>query len=150
MPQSLSSVIVHVIFSTKDRTPNLAPDFRPDVHAYLAEVARTHRCECYRAGGVADHVHLAIRLARTITVADLVKELKTNSTKWVKTQSPRLRDFAWQGGYGAFSIHHRDLAMVLDYIHRQDEHHRKKTFKEEYLDFLTEYGIKCDEKYLWD
>ena len=94
MPQSLGLVILHLIFSTKDRRPLLVGDVRPKVHGYLATVIRNADCECYRAGGVADHVHLAIRLSRTITIADLVEQLKTTSSKWLKTQSPALADFA--------------------------------------------------------
>src|SRR5450756_2985195 len=104
MPQSLSLVIVHVIFSTKDRHPFLNAGIRSKLHAYLATVARNMDCEAYRVGGVADHVHLAIRLSRTVTIADLVEALKTSSSKWVKTQSPDLAAFSWQRGYGCFSV----------------------------------------------
>ena len=92
MPQSLSMMLVHVVFSTKDRAPLLATSVRPHLYAYLATVARNAGCECYRAGGVADHVHLAIRLARTITIATLIEELKTSSSHWLKTQAPTLAD----------------------------------------------------------
>jgi REP element-mobilizing transposase RayT len=104
MPQSLSFVVIHVIFSTKERRPFLDPVTRPKLHAYLATVARNAGCEAYRVGGVADHVHLAIRLSRTLTIADLVETLKTSSSKWVKTQSPDLAAFSWQRGYGCFSV----------------------------------------------
>src|SRR3990172_2293842 len=103
MPQSLSFLLIHVVFSTKDRAPMLGVTIRPALHAYLATVARNVDCECYRVGGVADHVHLAVRFSRTITVANLVEELKTSSSKWLKTQSPDLAGFSWQRGYGAFS-----------------------------------------------
>jgi putative transposase len=103
MPQSLSLVIIHLIFSTKDRYPFLGPAIRPHLHAYLATVARSADCECYRVGGVADHVHLAIRLGRTVTIAKLVEALKTSSSKWLKTESPELAAFLWQRGYAAFS-----------------------------------------------
>ena len=96
MPQSLSLVIVHVIFSTKERRPFIDGEVRSKMHAYLATVARNAGCEAYRVGGVADHVHLAIRLSRTITIADLVETLKTSSSKWVKTESRDLAPFAWK------------------------------------------------------
>src|SRR3990172_3953306 len=102
MPQSLDSVLLHAVFSTKDREPFLAPSVRDALHAYLATVARNAGCECYRAGGTADHVHLALRLTRTITIASLVEGLKTSSSKWLKSQSPDLSGFAWQRGYGVF------------------------------------------------
>src|SRR5689334_10141737 len=104
MPQSLSLVIVHLIFSTKDRVPYIDLAVLRAAHAYLATVARNAECECYRVGGTADHVHLAVRLARTVTIADLIEELKTSSSKWLKTQSAELASFAWQRGYGSFSV----------------------------------------------
>jgi REP element-mobilizing transposase RayT len=94
MPQSLSFLLIHIVFSTKDRAPLLNPEMRPKLHAYLATVARNSGCECYCVGGVADHVHLAIRLSRTNAVAGLIEELKTSSSKWLKTQSPALSGFA--------------------------------------------------------
>ncbi|HEU5123446.1 MAG TPA: IS200/IS605 family transposase [Verrucomicrobiae bacterium] len=150
MPQSLSFLLVHVVFSTKDRTPLLGAEIRPALHGYLATVARNADCECFRVGGVADHVHLAIRLARTVTVADLVETLKTSSSKWLKTQSPALASFAWQRGYGAFSVGPSDLNALLHYIDNQDEHHRTRTFQDEYRAFLKKYGIDYDERYVWD
>ncbi len=150
MPQSLSFLLIHVIFSTKDRAPLLSSAIRPLLHAYLATVARNADCECYRVGGVADHVHLAIRQSRTITVAKLVEELKTSSSKWLKTQSPDLTGFSWQRGYGAFSVGPANLDDLRLYIDNQAEHHRTRTFQEEYRNFLTKYGIEYDERYVWD
>jgi putative transposase len=150
MPQSLSFLLIHVVFSTKDREPVLDPAIRPALYAYLATVARNADCECYQVSGVSDHVHLAIRLSRTITTAKLVEELKTSSSKWLKTQSPALATFAWQRGYGAFSVGASDLEALRQYIDNQEEHHRKRTFQEEYRAFLTKYGIEYDERYVWD
>jgi len=150
MPQSLSFLLVHIVFSTKDRAAVLAPAVRPGLHAYLATVARNADCECYRVGGVADHVHLAIRLSRTITTAQLVQEVKTSSSKWLKTQSPALANFAWQRGYGAFSVGTSDLDALRHYIDTQEEHHRTRTFQDEYRGFLTKYGVEYDERYVWD
>ena len=150
MPQSLSYLLIHVVFSTKDRLPVLDSSLSPALHAYLATVARNAECECYCVGGVADHVHLAIRLSRTITVAQLVEGLKTSSSKWLKTQSPELTTFAWQRGYCAFSVGPADLNALRDYIGKQDEHHRTRTFQEEYRLFLKQYGVEFDERYIWD
>jgi REP element-mobilizing transposase RayT len=150
MPQSLSYLLIHVIFSTKDRVPLIAEAIRPRLHAYLATVARNSDCECFCVGGVADHVHLAIRLPRTLAVADLLEELKTSSSKWLKTQSPLLQTFSWQRGYAAFSVGPSDLEPLRRYIQRQEEHHRKQTFQEEYRAFLNRYGIEFDERYVWD
>jgi putative transposase len=150
MPQSLSLVIVHVIFSTKERRLSLDTGMRPKLHAYLATVARNAGCECYRAGGVADHVHLAIRLSRKLTIADLVENLKTSSSKWLKTQSPDLAAFSWQRGYGCFSVGPADLNSLCAYIDHQEEHHQTRTFQEEFRMFLKKYVVEFDEAYVWD
>jgi REP element-mobilizing transposase RayT len=150
MPQSLSLVVIHVIFSTKDRRPFLDPDTCPNLHAYLATVARNAGCECYRVGGVADHVHLAIRLSRTLTIANLVENLKTSSSKWLKTRSPSLASFSWQRGYGCFSVGPTDLESLCAYIDRQEEHHRTRTFQDEFQMFLKKYGVEYGEAYVWD
>ena len=150
MPQSLSYLLTHIVFSTKDRTPVLDATVRTALHAYLATVARNVDSECFRVGGVADHVHLAVRLSRTLTMAKLIEELKTSSSKWLKTQSPALASFAWQRGYGAFSVGPSDLNALLHYIDTQEEHHRARTFQDEYRAFLTKYGIEYDERYVWD
>ena len=104
MPQSLSFLLIHIVFSTKDRMPIINTAIRPALHAYLTTITRTVDCECFRVGGVADHVHLAVKLARTVTTAKLVEILKTSSAKWLKTQSLELSGFAWQRGYAAFSV----------------------------------------------
>ena len=150
MPQSLSLVNIHVIFSTKDRLPILDSDTRPKLHAYLATVARNLGCEAYRVGGMADHVHLAIRLSRTVTVADLVQGLKTSSSKWVKSQSPELAEFAWQRGYACFSVGPSDVEALKEYIDSQEEHHQSRTFQDEVRMFLKKYNVEFDEAYVWD
>ena len=147
MPLSLALVIVHIVFSTKDRRPVLHESIRPDLFAYLSTVARNAGCECYR---VEDHVHLAIRLARTTNIAKLVEELKASSSKWLKTQSPAFAKFAWQRGYGAFSVGPADLNALIGYIDTQGMHHRKHSFLDELRVFLTKYGIAFDEAHLWD
>ena len=150
MPQSLSFVLIHVIFSTKDRLPLLQPGVRPHLHAYLATVARNAGCEAHRVGGVADHVHLGIRLSRTVTIAHLVEELKTSSSKWLKTQSPDLGGFAWQRGYGCFSVGPAELDSLCAYIDGQEEHHRQRTFQDEFRMFLAKYKVEYNEAYVWD
>lgn len=150
MPQSLDKIILHIIFSTKDRLPLLDDSVRPSLHAYLATVARNSGCECPRIGGVADHVHLAIRFSRTLTVAALVETLKTASSKWIKTMFPHLAHFAWQRGYGVFSVGPNDLPALTAYIDHQQEHHRARSFQEEYRGFLKKYAVNYDEAYVWD
>ncbi len=150
MPQSLIFVVIHLIFSTKNHRPFLNVEVETSVHAYLATVSRNIGCECYRVGGVEDHVHLAIRLSRTVTIAELVEQLKTASSKWVKTQSTDLNDFSWQRGYGCFSTGPKDLDALVDYIDRQKEHHEKRTFQDEFRMLLNKYGVEYDEAYVWD
>jgi REP element-mobilizing transposase RayT len=150
MPQSLAHILVHLVFSTKDREPFLTPAIRPSLHAYLAEVARNAGCGCYRVGGVFDHVHLAITLSRTICVATLVETVKTSSSKWIKPQSPSLGGFAWQRGYGVFSVAPSDRDALCSYIDNQEEHHRRQSFQDEYRTFLMKYGVTYDERYVWD
>jgi len=150
IPQSLSLVIIHVIFSTKNRQTFIDADIRPKLHAYLATVARNAECECYRVAGTADHVHLAIRLTRTLTIADLIENLKTSVSKWMKAQSPQLAVFSWQRGYGCFSVGPKDLDSLCAYINNQEEHHRTHTFQEEFRMFLKKYGVQFDEAYVWD
>jgi putative transposase len=150
MPQSLSNILIHLIWSTKDRHPWLVDGIRKKTHAFLAGAVRKCDCEAYRVGGVADHVHLAVRFSRTLSVADLVKEIKMASSKWTKTQDPSLHDFAWQHGYGAFSVGMSQKETLINYIDNQEEHHRTHTFQEEYRIFLTKYGIHFDERHVWD
>ena len=150
MPQSLSNILLHVIFSTKNRCPLLEKGIREQVHAFLAGAVRQCNCEAYRVGGVADHVHLAVQLSRTLSVADLVKEIKTASSKWVKTQEVALSDFSWQKGYGAFSLGISQKDALVRYIDHQEQHHQMQTFQEEYRLLLKNYGIDYDERYVWD
>ncbi len=150
MPQSLSLVIVHVIFSTKDRAPSIIGSVRLDLHAYLATVARNAGCEAYRVGGVNDHVHLAIRLSRTLTMADLVQSLKVSSSIWMKKVAAGRADFSWQRGYGCFSVSPKDLDALVTYIDDQENRHRKQTFQDEFRTLLDRYGVEFHEAYVWD
>jgi REP element-mobilizing transposase RayT len=150
MPQSLDNIILHIVFGTKDRMALLTPAVRPALHAYLATVVRHAGCECPRAGGAEDHVHLAVRLSRTITVATLVEEAKTSSSKWLKTQAPEFAGFAWQRGYAVFSVGPSDLDALVAYIDGQEEHHRDQTFRDEYRAVLAKHDVAYDERYMWD
>ena len=116
----------------------------------MATVGRGLGCEVFRIGGVADHVHLAIDLGRTVCVADFVKRVKQASSVWLKEQSAVHRGFEWQAGYGAFSVGQSQLPKLVEYIERQEEHHRRLNFREEYVGLLDKYGLSGDERYLWD
>jgi putative transposase len=132
MAQSLANVLVHVIFSTKNRAAYLKPELEHELFSYLASIFQASQCPAAKIGGTDDHVHVVCSLARTITIADLLEEVKKSSSKWLKTKGPKLTSFAWQNGYGAFSIGQSQLAVLKNYIARQREHHQRKTFQEEF------------------
>lgn len=150
MPQSLARLIVHVVFSTKNRSRVLTDQIQPYLFAYLATVGRDLNCEVFRVGGVDDHVHLAIDLARTVSIAEFVKRIKQSSSVWMKGQPGVSSNFEWQAGYGAFSVGQSQLEGLVKYIEGQQEHHRARSFQEEYRDLLAKYGINPDERYVWD
>jgi len=151
MAQSLSRLWTHLIFSTKDRFPFLSDKMiRKDMHAFLATMLREQNCETLIVNGVEDHVHALFALSRTNAIASVVKEIKRTSSGWVKTLSPKLTKFHWQGGYGAFSVSQSNLDGVIRYIENQEEHHKRITFQDEYRAFLKQYGIAYDERYVWD
>ncbi len=148
MAQTLSLNLVHVVFSTKKRQPLISDVIGPALHAYLAGTARKLDCECFRVGGVADHVHLALRLAATRTSAKVVSEIKTASSAWMKEQG--VAGFAWQSGYGLFSVGPGDLGALMGYIDGQRQHHAKRSFQDEMRGFCEKYHVPIDERYAWD
>ena len=151
MPQSLAQIYLHIVFSTNDRRPLLADQsIRDEMYHYLGGICNNVGCPILRVGGVADHVHLLCRFGRTITIADLMQELKRESSKWVKTKSPSLAEFHWQNGHGAFSISPGHVEPLRTYIATQEEHHRTENFQDELRRLLKKYGLECDERYVWD
>jgi len=151
MSQSLSNVIIHIIFSTKDRQPFLADKaIREQMHAELGGTSKTLNCLPVIVGGIEDHIHLLARQSRTITLADWIKELKRVTSIWFKDKGPEFKDFAWQAGYGAFSVSQSQLSHVIEYIQKQEEHHRQKDFKTEFREFLKRHEIEFNERYVWD
>jgi putative transposase len=150
MPQSLSKLYVHLIFSTQHREPLLIPSVRGSLHAYLATVLKNQDCPALKIGGTSDHAHLLFRLSKNLGLADVVEKLKTSSSKWLKTQARTLRSFHWQNGYGGFSVSPAEVDSVAAYIEGQEEHHRTVSFQDEYRSFLQEYEVEYDERYVWD
>ncbi len=151
MPQSLSVVYLHLVFSTKDRRPWLRDwQIREPLHAHLGEVSKRLDCPPILVGGVEDHVHMLARFGRTITQADWVKEVKRVSSRWLKEQAGDLAGFEWQGGYADFSVSQSNLDQVRDYIANQEEHHRKLTFQDELRALLRKHELEWDERYAWD
>ena len=150
MPQSFTKLYVHLIFSTKNRQAFLDEEIQPRVHAYLATVVRSMDSPYVVVGGVADHVHLLFDIGKSHAPIEYVERLKRESSKFVKTLGPKYRGFYWQRGYGMFSVSPIHLSAAEQYVRNQHEHHRKKTYQEEFREFLKRYGIECDERYVWD
>ena len=150
MSQSLSSILVHLVFSTKNREPFITPIIEAELHPYMAKIFRELKSPSLAIDGTGDHVHVLFSLARVITVADLVEELKTGTSKWIKTKGREFRNFHWQRGYGAFSIGQSSVETLKRYIHEQKKHHQHRTFQDEYRKFLKAYRIDYDERYVWD
>jgi putative transposase len=151
MPQSLSNVLVHIVFATKERHPFLlGTKLRAAMHKHLAAVSTQLRCPVIGAGGVEDHVRILARQERTITLAEWVKEVKRTSSFWVKEARQGCRAFQWQGGYGAFSVSQSQSAAVERYVARQHEHHRSLSFQDELRALLSRHKIAYDERYAWD
>ncbi len=150
MPQSLSNILLHIVFSTKERRRLIRAVIEPELHRYLASVCRACDCPAHEIGGTADHVHLVCTLSRTMTVSDLLEEIKKRSPKWIKTKGTPYRSFSWQRGYGAFSIAQSQLTAARRYISRQKEHHKTRDFGEEFRTLLKRYRVAYDERYVWD
>jgi len=151
MPQSLAKIYVHIVFSTKNRFPFLStPELRNEMHAYLGGTLKELECPVLTVGGPADHIHILCVLSKNIAIAELVGAIKRSSSKWAKTKGPSLRKFAWQNGYGAFSVSQSHVERVRSYIQNQEEHHRRKTFEDEFRSLLKAYKVNYDERFVWD
>ncbi len=151
MPQSLAQLYVHIVFSTKNRTPFLKDaTFCERTHAYLKGICDNQGSPTLRVGGTEDHVHILSRLSKTLDIATLIRELKRDSSKWIKEENPRLADFHWQQGYGAFSVSPSHVPALIEYITNQEEHHRRKSFQDEFRRLCKKYGVEIDERYVWD
>jgi len=151
MPQSLARVILHVVFSTKNRISFIKDaNTRERLHAYIAGVLQNEGCEPILINGTEDHVHLLCNLSRTLTIAALVEEAKKSSSGWMKQQEAADRDFYWQSGYGAFSVSQSNVGKVREYVARQEEHHRKVSFQDEFRALCRKHGVEIEECYVWD
>jgi putative transposase len=150
MAQSLSSILIHLIFSTKNREPFIKPAIETELHPYLASIFRDYKSPSLIIDGTTNHIHALFTLSRTISVADLVEELKSSSSKWIKSRGSEFMNLYWQRGYGAFSIGQSNVATVKRYIRNQKQHHKRLSFQDEYRQFLKLYEIDFDEKYVWD
>ena len=150
MPHSLARLYVHLIFSTKHRERLITDRVRDSLHAYMATVLKHFGCPTVLINSLDDHVHILFELARTVAVSQAVEEVKTTSSKWIKTQGAEFAGFAWQTGYGAFSVSESIVPAVRDYVANQREQHRVRSFQEEYRTFLEKHGVAYDERFVWD
>jgi putative transposase len=150
MPQSLARLPIHLVFSTKNRERLITDAIRDSLHAYMATVLENLGCHAHLINSVDDHVHILFELSRTVAVSQAVEEVKKASSKWIKTQGAEYAGFAWQAGYGAFAVSESNVPAVREYIAGQREHHRVKSFQEEYRAFLERHRVAFDERYVWD
>jgi len=151
MAQSLVQIYLHTVFSTKNRHPFLKnKETRERLHAYLAGICRNLDCPALIIGGIEDHVHLLTRHSKNISVADFLRELKRDSSKWIKTSGTDFKRFSWQNGYGSFSVSPSHVPAVEKYIEGQEGHHRRETYQDEYRRLCRKYGVEIDERYVWD
>jgi len=149
MANTYTSLHYHVLFSTKNREPWIVPGIEQRVWEYVGGIARTHRMTALQVGGIEDHLHALVTAPPTIAPAQIAQFLKGGSSKWIHEEFTTMRNFAWQDGYGAFTVSRSEIPRVIKYIQNQREHHRFKTFQEEYLEFLRANNIEYDERYLW-
>jgi REP element-mobilizing transposase RayT len=151
MPQSLAKVVVHLVYSTKHRTPWLAdPALRAELYAYMATILKNIDSPAILVGGVADHVHVLSLLSRKFAIKDVVEEAKTETSKWLKKRAQNLAEFHWQSGYGIFSVSESNVEQVKHYIAHQEQHHQRMSFQEEFRKLCERHGVAIDERYVWD
>lgn len=150
MVQSLVKNYLHIVFSTRCREPIVDASVELELHAYLGGVCKGLGCPPIIVGGYKDHIHILCLLSKKIALMTLVGEIKSHSSKWIKTKGEAYKNFYWQSGYGAFSVKPNEIDAVIQYIANQQEHHSSKTFQDEYRAFLNRYYIEFDERYVWD
>ena len=150
MSQSLSKVYLHIIFSTKDRLPLITSQIESELYKYMSGILRNLDCLAIKIGGTSDHLHILNSLSRTITQSSMLGILKKDSSKWLKTKGVGFRNFHWQNGYGIFSISESKLNSTKKYIENQPEHHKLRSFKDEFMDFIKRYNMDYNDQYLWD
>ena len=149
MPQSFASLNCHIAFSTKHRQPQINAELQSRLFEYIGGIARNNSSILIAAGGMPDHVHLLLSLGRTVSVADAVRLIKTNSSGWIHDDL-RIPDFHWQNGYGAFAVSYSNISQVKSYLANQEQHHRAVSFQDEFREFLRRHNLEWDERYVWD
>ena len=150
MGQSLVQNYMHIVFSTKHRQPLITGEIEEELHKYIGGICNRLDCQVLIVGGYVNHIHILCMLSKKIALVKLLEEVKSHSSKWVKTKGKKYEKFYWQDGYGAFSVNPSQVDVVIDYIKNQHIHHQKKTWESEYRSFLIKYNVAYDEKYVWD
>ncbi len=151
MPQSLARVVLHLTFSTKHRKPWLKDQqLRHDLFAYMAGIFKNLDSPAIIINGVEDHLHALFCLSRSHAIKDIVRDIKADSSSWLKKKAPSLKEFAWQAGYAVFSVSETDVESVKRYIENQEEHHKTLSFQDEFRALCAKHGIQIDERYVWD
>jgi len=150
MPQSLSKIYIHIIFSTKNRNNYILPEIQNELYSYIASILKSLNSNAIKIGGTDNHIHVLCNLSKTISVSKIIEEIKKRSSKWIKTKDAKYSIFSWQNGYGVFSVSQSKLEITENYILEQKEHHKKIDFKDELRKFLKKHNTDFDEQYLWD
>ena len=147
---TFTNLLYHVIYSTKYRKPTIRAQWEDDLYGYIGGIVRDQKGTLLKCGGVDDHVHLLVKLSPTIAISDVLRKIKANSSKWINERQDVTQKFEWQSGYGAFSVSESQVPAVSQYIANQDEHHRKKTFEDEFLAILARHNIEIDMRYVFE
>ncbi|MEM9940153.1 MAG: IS200/IS605 family transposase [Planctomycetota bacterium] len=147
---TFSNLLYHIVYSTKYRKPAIRPNLQEDLYSYIGGIIRAQKGTLLKIGGMEDHIHLLAKLSPTIAISDGIRLIKTNSSKWMNEHQKATKKFAWQSGFAAFSVSESQVNVVSDYIANQYEHHRKKTFEEEFLSLLRKHRIEPDSRYVFD
>ena len=149
MANTYSALHYHLIFSTKNRIPYLKPEIEQRIWTYLGGIARHHKMIPIQIGGFDDHIHALLGAPPTISASQIAQHLKGESSKWIHENFPALANYAWQESYSVFAVSKSNIEAVVEYIQKQREHHQRKSFEEEYREFLQRHNIQYDERYLW-
>jgi len=150
MAQTLTSLLVHLVFSTKNRADQITPEVEPKLFAYIGGILKNEKSVLLASGGTMNHVHLLVSQSKNVALSELVKEIKQSSSKWIKTQGKEFADFHWQEGYGAFTLGQSQVETLRGYLAKQKVHHQKQSFEDELREVLVRYEVDYDERYLWD
>jgi REP element-mobilizing transposase RayT len=150
MADTYTSLYIHSVFSTKNRQPLISAEIQSELWPYIGGIAENNKMKAIRVGGVTDHLHILLSLPPTISVSKAIQLIKGNSSKWINEKFDTRGKFQWQRGYGAFTINISMIETTIRYINSQQEHHRKKSFQEEYIEFLDRHHIEYDERYVWN